>query len=73
MFNDSQFKALVIYLEGPPPGTDILLDNLVVKRAARPLRATPPVIEVCNLSVPFRWLVHLKETADLKDRISCED
>ncbi|KAI3462357.1 hypothetical protein Pfo_019020 [Paulownia fortunei] len=38
-------SRVVIYLEGPPPGTDILLNNLVVKHAAKVPPASPPVIE----------------------------
>ncbi|KAG8375277.1 hypothetical protein BUALT_Bualt10G0083700 [Buddleja alternifolia] len=38
-------SRVIIYLEGPPPGTDILLDNLVVKRAAKVPRASRPIIE----------------------------
>ncbi|KAL2521317.1 glycosyl hydrolase family 10 protein/carbohydrate-binding domain-containing protein [Forsythia ovata] len=34
-----------IYLEGPPRGTDILLDNLVVKHAPKVPPLSPPVIE----------------------------
>lgn len=39
-------SRIVIYLEGPPPGVDILLNNLGVKRAAKMPPASPPVIEV---------------------------
>ncbi|GFQ06139.1 endo-1 4-beta-xylanase a [Phtheirospermum japonicum] len=35
----------VIYFEGPPPGTDILLNNLVIKHAAKVQPASPPVIK----------------------------
>lgn len=45
LVNGSPSKA-VIYLEGPPKGTDILLNNLVVKHAAKLPPASPPVIEV---------------------------
>ncbi|PIN20603.1 Endo-1,4-beta-xylanase [Handroanthus impetiginosus] len=38
-------SRVVVYLEGPPPGTDILLNNLVVKHAAKAPPASPPVIE----------------------------
>ncbi|KAL2241235.1 UNVERIFIED_CONTAM: Endo-1,4-beta-xylanase 1 [Sesamum indicum] len=44
LLNGSPSKV-VIYLEGPPPGTDILLDNLVVKHAAKAPPASPPAIE----------------------------
>ncbi|KAL8546785.1 hypothetical protein ACS0TY_006487 [Phlomoides rotata] len=44
LVNGSPSKA-VIYLEGPPRGTDILLNNLVVKHAAKVPPASPPVIE----------------------------
>ncbi|XP_057791605.1 endo-1,4-beta-xylanase 1-like isoform X2 [Salvia miltiorrhiza] len=38
-------SRVVIFLEGPPPGTDILLNSLVVKHAAKVPPASPPVIE----------------------------
>ncbi|XP_027149767.1 endo-1,4-beta-xylanase 1-like [Coffea eugenioides] len=38
-------SRVVIYLEGPPPGTDILLNSLVVKHAAKVPPSPPPVIE----------------------------
>ncbi|KAL3833745.1 hypothetical protein ACJIZ3_008481 [Penstemon smallii] len=34
-------KMVIIYLEGPDPGTDILLDNLVVKLAPKSLQSPP--------------------------------
>lgn len=45
LLNGSPSKV-VVYLEGPPPGTDILLDNLVVKHAAKSAPPLPPAIEV---------------------------
>ncbi|KAH6833355.1 glycosyl hydrolase family 10 protein / carbohydrate-binding domain-containing protein [Perilla frutescens var. hirtella] len=44
LINGSPSRA-VVYLEGPPPGTDILLNSLVVKHAAKVPPASPPVIE----------------------------
>ncbi|KAL7142028.1 hypothetical protein ABFS83_08G095000 [Erythranthe nasuta] len=38
-------SRIIIYFEGPPPGTDILLDNLVVKHAAKAPPPLPPAIE----------------------------
>ncbi|KAA8538249.1 hypothetical protein F0562_027928 [Nyssa sinensis] len=38
-------SRVVIYLEGPPPGTDILLNTLLVKHAEKIPRPPPPVIE----------------------------
>ncbi|XP_073018472.1 endo-1,4-beta-xylanase 1-like isoform X2 [Primulina eburnea] len=38
-------SRIIIFLEGPPPGTDILLNNLIVKHAAKAPPASPPVIE----------------------------
>ncbi|XP_022772955.1 uncharacterized protein LOC111315484 isoform X2 [Durio zibethinus] len=38
-------SRVVIYLEGPPPGTDILINSLVVKHAEKIPPSTPPVIE----------------------------
>ncbi|KAL2521321.1 glycosyl hydrolase family 10 protein/carbohydrate-binding domain-containing protein [Forsythia ovata] len=44
LLNGSPSRA-VIYLEGPPPGIDILLNSLVVKHAAKVPPSSPPVIE----------------------------
>ncbi|KAF8404805.1 hypothetical protein HHK36_009695 [Tetracentron sinense] len=38
-------SRVVIYLEGPPPGTDILVNSLVVEHAAKIPPPLPPVIE----------------------------
>ncbi|CAK9173882.1 unnamed protein product [Ilex paraguariensis] len=44
-------SRVVVYLEGPPPGTDILLDSLVLKHAKKILPSPPPVIENSNKDV----------------------
>lgn len=44
LLNDVASKA-VIYLEGPPMGTDILVNSLVVERSKRLLASPPPDIE----------------------------
>ncbi|KAI3758448.1 hypothetical protein L6452_06011 [Arctium lappa] len=44
LLNGSPSKV-VIYLEGPPSGTDILLDGLMVKHAAKIPPSPPPVVE----------------------------
>uniref|UniRef100_A0A2N9GVP4 GH10 domain-containing protein n=1 Tax=Fagus sylvatica TaxID=28930 RepID=A0A2N9GVP4_FAGSY len=44
LLNGSPSKV-VIYLEGPPAGTDILLNNLIVKHAEKTPPSPPPVIE----------------------------
>ncbi|XP_020257936.1 uncharacterized protein LOC109834338 isoform X2 [Asparagus officinalis] len=44
LLNGIASKA-VIYLEGPPMGTDILVNSLVVKRAKKLLRSSSPDIE----------------------------
>ncbi|GKV19999.1 hypothetical protein SLEP1_g30183 [Rubroshorea leprosula] len=38
-------SRVVIYLEGPPPGTDILVNSLVVKHAEKTPPSPPPCIE----------------------------
>ncbi|KAK4483259.1 hypothetical protein RD792_010444 [Penstemon davidsonii] len=38
-------SRVVVYFEGPPPGTDILLNNLVVRHAAKAPPPSPPLIE----------------------------
>ncbi|GAV90280.1 Glyco_hydro_10 domain-containing protein/CBM_4_9 domain-containing protein [Cephalotus follicularis] len=44
LLNGSPAKV-VIYIEGPPPGTDILVNSLVVKHAEKIPPSTPPDIE----------------------------
>lgn len=46
-------SKVVIFLEGPPPGTDILVDSLVVKRAAKVPSSPPPYFEVSRFKRPF--------------------
>ncbi|KAI3689102.1 hypothetical protein L2E82_47051 [Cichorium intybus] len=50
LLNGSPSK-IVIYLEGPPPGVDILLNNLVVKHAEKIPPSPPPVIENVDYGV----------------------
>ncbi|KAK4352243.1 hypothetical protein RND71_027761 [Anisodus tanguticus] len=50
LLNDSPSQA-VVFLEGPPPGLDILLNNLVIKHAAKAPPSTPPVIEDAGFGV----------------------
>ncbi|KAL4181317.1 hypothetical protein AMTRI_Chr12g270610 [Amborella trichopoda] len=38
-------NKVIIYLEGPPGGTDILVNSLIVKHATKPPPTPPPVIE----------------------------
>lgn len=45
LLNGSSSKV-VIYVEGPPSGTDILLNSLIVKHAEKTPPSPPPVIEV---------------------------
>lgn len=45
LLNGSPSKV-VLYLEGPPPGTDILVNTLVVKHAAKTPPSTPPNVQV---------------------------
>nr|KYP60618.1 Endo-1,4-beta-xylanase A [Cajanus cajan] len=44
LLNGSPSKV-VLYLEGPPPSTDILLNNLVLKHAAKTPPSTPPDVK----------------------------
>uniref|UniRef100_A0A803NHZ0 GH10 domain-containing protein n=2 Tax=Cannabis sativa TaxID=3483 RepID=A0A803NHZ0_CANSA len=50
LLNGSPSKV-VVYLEGPPSGTDILLNSLVVKHAERTPPSPLPVIEDPNFGV----------------------
>ncbi|KAM2593054.1 hypothetical protein TB1_042260 [Malus domestica] len=45
LLNGSPSK-IVVYLEGPPAGTDILVNSFVVKHAEKALPSPPPVIEL---------------------------
>lgn len=40
---------VIIYIEGPPAGTDILVNSLVVNHAEKIPPSPPPVIEVSEL------------------------
>ncbi|KAL8215507.1 hypothetical protein R6Q57_022344 [Mikania cordata] len=44
-------SKVVIYLEGPPPGVDILLNDLVVKRAHKILPSPSPLIQNADFGV----------------------
>nr|GMC50744.1 endo-1,4-beta-xylanase A-like [Ipomoea batatas] len=44
-------SKVVIFLEGPPPGIDILLNSLTVKHAAKVLQSPPPRIENADFGV----------------------
>ncbi|KAI3725624.1 hypothetical protein L1987_65415 [Smallanthus sonchifolius] len=50
LLNGLQSKV-VIYLEGPPSGTDILVDGLMVKHAEKTPPSPPPVIECPDYGV----------------------
>ncbi|KAK2660054.1 hypothetical protein Ddye_006587 [Dipteronia dyeriana] len=50
LLNASPAKV-VVYIEGPPPGIDILVNSLVVKKAEKVPPSPPPVIEVGLLYV----------------------
>ncbi|PSR99950.1 Anti-sigma-I factor RsgI6 like [Actinidia chinensis var. chinensis] len=50
LLNGSPSKV-VVYLEGPPPGTDILLNSLVLKHAKKVPPSSPPVIENANYGI----------------------
>lgn len=39
-------SSVVVYLEGPPAGTDILLNSLVVKHAPKTPPSIPPAVQV---------------------------
>lgn len=57
LLNGSPSKV-VIYLEGPPAGTDILLNNLFVKHAAKIPPSSPPDIEVSLIICFHKESVH---------------
>ncbi|ESW32962.1 hypothetical protein PHAVU_001G032300 [Phaseolus vulgaris] len=50
LLNGSPSKV-VLYLEGPPPGTDILLNNLVLKHAAKTPPSSPPDVKNVTFGV----------------------
>nr|XP_024360646.1 uncharacterized protein LOC112274978 isoform X2 [Physcomitrium patens] len=49
-----------VYLEGPPPGTDILVDSFLIQPASKPEAAAPPVI------TNPKYGVNIVENYDLK-------
>lgn len=55
LLNDSPSKVIV-YFEGPAAGTDILLNSLVIKHAAKTPPSPPPDFEV-ELSSYFMQLL----------------
>lgn len=50
-------SRVVIYLEGPPPGTDILINSLTVKHAEKTPPSLPPLIEV-SPETQFTFSLH---------------
>ncbi|KAK7377020.1 hypothetical protein VNO80_02440 [Phaseolus coccineus] len=50
LLNGSPSKV-VLYLEGPPPGTDILLNNLILKHAAKTPPSSPPDVKNVTFGV----------------------
>ncbi|CAJ1973506.1 unnamed protein product [Sphenostylis stenocarpa] len=50
LLNGSPSKV-VVYLEGPPPGTDILVNTLVIKHAPKTPPSTPPDCEIAAFGV----------------------
>lgn len=43
LLNGPSSSKIVIYLEGPPPGVDILVNGFVVKHAEKILCSPPPI------------------------------
>ncbi|KAF7830486.1 endo-1,4-beta-xylanase 1-like isoform X1 [Senna tora] len=60
LLNGSQSKV-VVYLEGPPPGTEILVNTLVLKHAAKTPPSTPPDFQ----NAPFG--INVIENSNLAD------
>lgn len=58
LLNGSPSKV-VLYLEGPPSGTDILVNTLVVKHAAKTPPSIPPNAKV-RLSMHFLKITLVK-------------
>ncbi|MQM14991.1 hypothetical protein Taro_047925 [Colocasia esculenta] len=50
LLNNHPSRA-VIYLEGPPPGTDILVDNFMVRRAKKHPPLPPPELRITTRSM----------------------
>ncbi|XP_021754674.1 uncharacterized protein LOC110719980 isoform X1 [Chenopodium quinoa] len=44
-------SSVVVYLEGPPPGTDILLNSFIVKHAPKTPPSLPPTIQNASFGV----------------------
>ncbi|KAJ8498258.1 hypothetical protein OPV22_008810 [Ensete ventricosum] len=47
----------IIFIEGPPPGTDILVDSFVVRRAMKPAASVPPSAEGFSYTIDSRKVV----------------
>ena len=54
---NSSPKKVVIYIEGPPAGTDILVNSFTVKHAEKIPPSPPPVIEVDCLRKHLNFLL----------------
>ncbi|OMO77590.1 hypothetical protein COLO4_25076 [Corchorus olitorius] len=61
-FDFSEWRSVIVYVEGPPPGTDILLNGLLIVKEAEKLNSPStrvvPVIEECeggNLGERENW------------------
>ncbi|XP_043711420.1 endo-1,4-beta-xylanase 1-like isoform X2 [Telopea speciosissima] len=57
-------SRVIIYFEGPPPGTDILVNSLIVKHAAKVPPSPPPVIENADFGV------NIVENSSLNDGLN---
>jgi hypothetical protein len=49
------FSKVILFIEGPPTGIDILVDSLVISPAKKLQAAPRPKIEVCKLSYSFKY------------------
>ncbi|KNA05790.1 hypothetical protein SOVF_187140 [Spinacia oleracea] len=54
-------SSVVVYLEGPPAGTDILLNSFVIKHAPRTPSSPPPAIQNSSFGVN---IIHNSELSD---------
>ncbi|KAJ4964564.1 hypothetical protein NE237_016413 [Protea cynaroides] len=61
---NSSPSRVIIYLEGPPPGTDILVNSLVVKHSAKIPPSPPPAIENAAFGV------NIVENSSLNDSLN---
>lgn len=66
LINGTVSKA-VIYIEGPPPSTDLLVNSLVVKHAEKPSPAPAPDFSVSSFKPPLNCTIYQSQFQTVVD------